>query len=200
MLDPSLLAALKEYTSRMTAPVTLALAPGEHPSRAELLEMLRDFVSVSPLLNLFEEAVGTATALRSPVSFTLLANGNETGIVFSGVPGGHEFSSLVLAVLQSGGVPLKLDDGIQAAIRGIEGPLRFETVVSLSCHNCPDVVQALNQMCLLNPGISHEMIDGGLYPELVQERGIQGVPAVFLDGLEFANGKLDVDTPRPTDE
>lgn len=192
MLDASLLDALRGYTAHMTTPVTLALAPGEHEKRAELLELLHAFASVSPLVQVMEQAVGVTAPLRGPVSFTLLADGRETGIVFSGVPGGHEFSSLVLAVLQSGGVPLKLDEGIQAAIRGIRVPLGFQTVVSLECHNCPDVVQALNQMCLLNAGIRHEMIDGGLFPELVEERKIQGVPAVFLDGREFANGKLDV--------
>ncbi|MCB1046075.1 MAG: alkyl hydroperoxide reductase subunit F [Calditrichaeota bacterium] len=192
MLDTSILDALREYTSRMSHDVTLVLGKGEHASRAELLAMLQDVASVSPRISLIEEDSGLSTPLCSAASFTLLQEGRETGIVFSGVPGGHEFSSLVLALLQSGGVPLKLDPGIQAAIRSIQRPLHFETVVSLSCHNCPDVVQALNQMALLNPLINHEMIDGGVFPELVEQREIQGVPAVFLDGKPFANGKLDV--------
>ncbi|MCA9785076.1 MAG: thioredoxin family protein, partial [Candidatus Cloacimonetes bacterium] len=192
MLDTSILDALREYTTRMSHDVTLVLGKGEHASRAELLAMLQDVASVSPRISLIEEDSGLSTPLCSAASFTLLQEGRETGIVFSGVPGGHEFSSLVLALLQSGGVPLKLDPGIQAAIRSIQRPLHFETVVSLSCHNCPDVVQALNQMALLNPLINHEMIDGGVFPELVEQREIQGVPAVFLDGKPFANGKLDV--------
>lgn len=189
MLDPQILATLKEYTTRMARKVQIVLQPGEHEKRAELLEMLKDIDSISDHIELLTE--DGSLDLRSGVSFALRTERGDTGIRFSGVPGGHEFNSLILALLQAGGVALKLDEGIQATIGRLEGRMSFETVVSLSCHNCPDVVQALNQFALLNEGITHEMIDGGLFPELVEQRGIQGVPAVYLDEEPFGDGRMD---------
>ncbi|WP_116367828.1 alkyl hydroperoxide reductase subunit F [Parahaliea mediterranea] len=189
MLNNDILQALKGYAEKLEQPVTLVLQNGDHDKRDELVDFLEKFTSVSDQLR-FEQR-DTGGALRSPLSFALEAGGEPTGIVFSGIPGGHEFNSLVLAVLQSGGVALKLDDTIQTLLRRVSEPLHFEVFVSLSCHNCPDVVQAVNQFALLNSHISSEMIDGGLYPELIEARNIQGVPAVFLNGKPFANGKID---------
>jgi alkyl hydroperoxide reductase subunit F len=152
-----------------------------------LVDFLKKLASVSDRLH-FEERDGQ---LRSPVSFMLLVDGEPCGIRFSGLPGGHEFNSLVLALLHASGTPLKLDDSVQTIVTNIREPLNFETVVSLSCHNCPDVVQALNQFATLNPHISAETIDGGVYPDLIEERNIQGVPTVYLNGELFANGKID---------
>ncbi len=189
MLSPEILQALKGYAEKLTRPVTLALQTGEHAKRAELKSFLSDFASVSDKLRLEER--DAPDALRSPVSFLIESEGESGGIVFSGIPGGHEFNSLVLAVLHAGGVPLKLDEGIQQLIASIAEPLEFEVFVSLSCHNCPDVVQALNQFATLNPRIRTETIDGGVFPELVEARNIQGVPSVYLNGELFANGKID---------
>lgn len=189
MLSKEILQALENYTAKMERPVTLVLQTGDHEKREELVEFLTGFVSVSD--NLVLEQRDSNGELRSPVSFALETDGQPTGISFSGIPGGHEFNSLVLAVLQASGTPLKLDDSIQALVKRVENPLKFEVFISLSCHNCPDVVQALNQFALLNDNISTEMIDGGLYQELIDERNIQGVPAVFLNGEPFANGKID---------
>ena len=97
----------------------------------------------------------------------------------------------MLALLHAGGVPVKLDDALKAIVERVDEPLRFETVISLSCHNCPDVVQTLNQFAIINPNISAEMIDGGVYDDVVADRDVQGVPAVFLNGESFANGKVD---------
>lgn len=188
MIEAQMLEAVKQYTASLTRSVTLVLNTGEHPKRAELKEFLSDIVSVSDLLTLQERGFDGA---RSPISFTLEADEAATGIFFSGIPGGHEFSSLILAILQAGGSALKLDASVQTLISSIEEPLRFETFVSLSCHNCPDVVQTLNQFALLNPAISNDMIDGGLFQEEIDARNIQGVPAVFLNGESFANGKID---------
>lgn len=188
MLTPELLASVKQYTVEMTQTVTFVLNSGEHEKRAELEKFLHDFASVSEHIQV---ETRDDVALRNAVSFTLLVDNTPTGIVFSGIPGGHEFTSLVVAVLQAGGRALKLDDSIQQRIKAIRQPLKFETFISLSCHNCPDVVQALNQFALLNPNISSEMIDGNVYPDLIEERKIQGVPAVFLNGEPFANGKID---------
>ena len=189
MLTTELLNALKSYTANMKKDVTLVLQTGQHEKRDELHQFLSDFASVSDRLSLVER--DASDQLRSPVSFTLEADGQPTGITFSGIPGGHEFNSLVLAVLQNAGTPVKLDDSIQQLIKRIDEPLNFEVFVSLSCQNCPDVVQALNQFASLNDKISSEMIDGGLYPELIEQHNIQGVPAVFLNGEPFANGKVD---------
>ena len=187
LLDNEMLAAVRGHLAKLQKDVSLALAPGEHPQRPALEQFLQQLASTSE--HLFVTAA--ALPLRSPLSFALIVDGEPTGIVFSGIPGGHEFSSLILALLQAGGHPPKLDAGIQKLIRAVRTPLRFETFVSLSCHNCPDVVQTLNQFALLNPLISSEMIDGGLYPEEIERRNIQGVPAVFLNGESFANGKID---------
>ncbi len=189
MLDPQILAALKEYTTRMSRRVDIVLQPGDHEKRAELKGMLEQIAGLTDHIGLVTD--DASLNLRSGVSYSLRTEDGDTGIRFSGVPGGHEFNSLILALLQAGGVALKLDEGIQSTIRRIEGVMSFETVVSLSCHNCPEVVQALNQFALLNEGITHEMIDGGVFPGLVEERGIQGVPAVFLDGESFGDGRMD---------
>lgn len=188
MLTPELLNGVKQYATEMTKTVTLVLNPGEHQKRAELEQFLNDLANVSKHI---EVSVDDSFALRSAVSFTLLSDGVPTGIYFSGIPGGHEFTSLVVALLQAGGRALKLDPSIQQRIKAISQPLAFETFVSLSCHNCPEVVQSLNQFALLNPNISNEMIDGNVFPELIESKSIQGVPAVFLDGEAFANGKID---------
>ena len=187
-LDQAMLDTVRQYFAALSRDITLVLAAGNHAKRDELKTFLAQIVATSPRLSLIEQA---DAALTSPVSFKLLADGTDTGIIFSGIPGGHEFSSLILAILQAGGSALKLDESIQTLIRAVRQPLAFTTYVSLSCHNCPDVVQTLNQFALLNPAISSEMIDGGLFQEQIAAKNIQGVPAVYLNGEAFANGKID---------
>ena len=187
-LDQAMLDTVRQYFAALSRDITLVLATGEHARRDELKTFLAQIVATSPRLSLIEQA---DAALTSPVSFKLLADGTDTGIIFSGIPGGHEFSSLILAILQAGGSALKLDESIQTLIRAVRQPLAFTTYISLSCHNCPDVVQTLNQFALLNPSISSEMIDGGLFQEQIEAKNIQGVPAVYLNGEPFANGKID---------
>lgn len=189
MLTPEILNALKGYTANLDKDVNLVLQTGTNKKRHELKTFLADFASASERVSLVER--DTKGLLRSPMSFLVEVDGADTGIRFSGIPGGHEFNSMVLAVLHATGTPIKLDDSLKAMISGIDDELNFEVFVSLSCHNCPDIVQALNQFAVLNPRISSEMIDGGLYPELVEERDIQGVPTVYLNGEVFANGKID---------
>ena len=188
MIDQNILDSLRQYTASMQRSVTLVLQSGEHSKRAELLTFLEQIASVSDHISVVQE---DATQLRSPISFRLDVEGKDTGIQFSGIPSGHEFNSLVLAILRASGTPLKLDQSLQDMISSIEEPMHFEVFVSLSCHNCPEVVQSLNQFALLNDRISAEMIDGGLYQDLVAERDIQGVPSVYLNGELFANGKVD---------
>lgn len=189
MLTREIKEALMGYTANMQNDIALVVQTGEHPKRAELMSFLKDFAKVSNRISVEER--DTAGQLRSPVSFMLEVDGTPNGIQFSGIPSGHEFNSLVLAVLHSSGTALKLDDSFKNMIANVQTPLKFEVYVSLSCHNCPDVVQAVNQFATLNPNISTETIDGGVYPELIEKNNIQGVPTVFLNGEVFANGKVD---------
>lgn len=189
MLTREIKEALMGYTANMQNDITLVVQTGEHAKRAELMSFLNDFAKVSKRINVEER--DTQGQLRSPVSFMLEVDGTPNGIQFSGIPSGHEFNSLVLAVLHSSGTALKLDDALKNMVANVQEPLKFEVYVSLSCHNCPDVVQAVNQFATLNSNISTETIDGGVYPELIEKNNIQGVPTVFLNGEVFANGKVD---------
>ncbi|MFL1732029.1 alkyl hydroperoxide reductase subunit F [Moraxella oculi] len=188
MLDQSLLDAVTSYSTHMTQPIQIVIGQGEHAKRAELIDFLEQIAQCSDKI-IFDKTMEDAHL--SAISFKIVAQNKDTGIVFGGIPGGHEFTSLILAILQAGGHQIKLDEGIQNLVKRIRQPLKFQTFVSLSCHNCPEVVQALNQFALLNDGITHEMIDGGVFPDLVKANNIQGVPAVFLDGKPFLNGKVD---------
>lgn len=192
MITQEILNALKGYTASMQKDVTFVLQTGEHSKREELKKFLSDVAGVSDKIQLEER--DTNGVLRSSISFLLEADGEDTGIRFSGIPGGHEFNSFVLALLHASGTALKIDDSVASIVKGVKDELKFEVFISLSCHNCPDVVQALNQFALLNPHITSEMIDGGLYQSLVEERDIQGVPSVYLNGKLFANGKVDAAT------
>jgi alkyl hydroperoxide reductase subunit F len=187
MLSEDILNAVKAYTQNMTNKVSLVLQTGEHQKRNELKEFLTELSSVSDNLIVVERD----ESLRSPITFYLEVEGKNNGIHFSGIPSGHEFNSLILAILQSSGTDLKLDGTLTKMVQKITEDLHFEVFISLSCHNCPDVVQSLNQFALLNDRISSEMIDGGLFKTLIDERNIQGVPSVYLNGKLFANGKID---------
>jgi len=187
MLSNDILNALKTYTQNMKNKVSLVLQTGEHEKRSELKAFLNQLCSVSDNLTLIERDDN----LRSPITFYIEVEGHNKGIYFSGIPSGHEFNSLILAILQSSGTELKLDSALVSMIEKINEKLHFEVFISLSCHNCPDVVQSLNQFALLNSSISTEMIDGGLFQTLIDERNIQSVPSVYLNGELFANGKID---------
>lgn len=167
MLDQNLLDAVKSYSANMTRPIQLVIGAGEHEKRAELIDFLTKIASTTDKIQFDAQVIDNRL---SPMSFKITTQNRDTGIVFSGIPGGHEFTSLILAILQAGGHTLKLDEDIQQLVKHIQEPLKFQTFVSLSCHNCPDVVQALNQFAILNDHIENEMIDGGVFPELVAEK------------------------------
>ncbi|WP_062810599.1 alkyl hydroperoxide reductase subunit F [Alcanivorax sp. NBRC 102028] len=188
MLTNEILQALKGYAANMQKKVSFVLQSGSHDKREELVTFLSSIAGVSDNLAFEERDLGDR--LRSPISFLLEADGEDTGIRFSGIPAGHEFNSLVLAFLHASGTEIKLDAGLQRMVAKAKGDMHFEVFISLSCHNCPDVVQALNQFALLNPNIRTEMIDGGLFQDVVSDRNIQGVPSVYLNGELFANGKV----------
>ncbi len=187
MLTPDIINALKGYTANMQNKVTFVLQTGDHSKRNELVDFLKQIASVSENLELVEKDLG----LRSPITFSLETN-QDTGIQFSGIPSGHEFNSLILSVLWASGTDIKLDNTLKKLLSKLQSKIHFEVFISLSCHNCPDVVQALNQFALLNPNISTEMIDGGLFQNLIDERDIQGVPSVYMNGELFANGKVEI--------
>ncbi len=196
MIDQSLLDAVKSYSENMTRPITFILGSGEHKKRAELVDFLTKIAGTTDKINFdINNDDYIDSSLPSPISFAVRSHIDgqltDTGVVFSGIPGGHEFTSLILAILQAGGHTLKLGEDIQRLIKRFNKPLQFQTYVSLSCQSCPEVVQALNQFAILNDDISHEMIDGALFQEQVEANNIQGVPAVFLNGEPFANGMVD---------
>ena len=190
MLTDDIRQSISEYTASMTKPVSIILNNGSHEKREELVEFLKSVAAITDSIDFIEREFSKDA--RSPLTFTLEVEGEQTGIYFSGIPGGHEFNTFILAVLQSGGVDIKLEDSLKKIIGSIPERLSFETFISLSCHNCPEVVQALNQFALLNKNITSEMIDGGLFQDKVTELDIQGVPSVFLNGELFANGRVEI--------
>jgi alkyl hydroperoxide reductase subunit F len=154
-----------------------------------MLELLRDVAGQSDKVSLVESQ---GDAERKP-SFLIRRVGTDIGVRFAGLPLGHEFTSLVLALLQVGGYPPKVEREVIEQITALDGDLHFETYMSLSCHNCPDVVQALNLMAALNPRIKHTAIDGGLFQQEVEERQVMAVPMVFLNGKHFGQGRMSVE-------
>ncbi len=190
MLTEEILKTITSYADGMTHPVSIILNIGEHEKRQELVEFLSSVAGTTDKINFFERDLSKNA--RSPLTFAIEVKDKMTGIYFSGIPGGHEFNSFILALLQGGGVEIKLDDRIKSIVSNIHEKLSFEIFVSLSCHNCPEIVQSINQFSLLNENISSEMIDGGLFQDLIAERDIQGVPCVFLNGQLFASGRVEV--------
>ena len=189
-LSNDLIKSLATYTANLRDDISIVLQKGSHKKRKQLVTFLKDVCSVSDKL-IFEES-DLGSMHRSPLSFTLFSNGSNSGVTFSGIPGGHEFNSFVLAILQIGGTDLKLDENIKSMINSISEELNFEVFISLDCHICPEVVQSLNKFAIVNKNITCEMIDGGLFPETVKERDIQGVPTVFFNGEFFSSGKTDI--------
>ncbi|MBX9835762.1 MAG: alkyl hydroperoxide reductase subunit F [Burkholderiaceae bacterium] len=188
MLDDALKTQLKAYLQRLQRPVELVATLDDSASSAELRELLQDIRAQSDKITVVEN---NALDVRKP-SFLITNPGQDSGVRFAGVPLGHEFTSLVLALLQVGGHPSKEAADLLEQIKGLEGSFHFETYYSLSCHNCPDVVQALNLMSVLNPGITHTAIDGGVFQKEIQAREIMGVPTVFLNGAHFGQGRMDL--------
>ncbi|MCY0799622.1 alkyl hydroperoxide reductase subunit F [Providencia rettgeri] len=186
MLDNNLQAQLKAYLERLTKPVELVANIDDSQKSNEIKQLLEQIASLSDKVSVREER---NDAIRTP-SFLITNPGIDSGLRFAGSPLGHEFTSLVLALLQIGGHPSKEAQELLEQVKGLEGEFHFETYYSLSCHNCPDVVQALNLMAVLNPNVSHTAIDGALFQNEIDERNVMGVPAVFLNGKEFGQGRM----------
>ncbi len=189
MLDATLKQQLQTYLERVTQPIDIVASLDDSDASREMLELLQDVASLSPLITLEQRRDDVE---RKP-SFALNRKGERTGVRFAGVPMGHEFTSLVLALLQVGGHPPKVEAAVIEQIRSLKGELNFETYISLSCQNCPDVVQALNLMAVLNPNVSSTMIDGALFQQEIEARQIMAVPTVYLNGEVFGQGRMTID-------
>jgi NADH-dependent peroxiredoxin subunit F len=188
MLDANLKAQLKAYLERVKLPFEITASLDDGASSQEMHGLLNDIVGLTDKITLKTDG----TDARKP-SFTLNRPGESERIRFAAIPMGHEFTSLVLALLQVGGHPPKIEQELIDQIKNLEGDLRFETYMSLTCHNCPDVVQALNLLAVLNPRIQSVVIDGGLYQGEVEARQVLAVPMVFLNGEHFGQGRMDVE-------
>ncbi|MEV6217394.1 alkyl hydroperoxide reductase subunit F [Nocardia sp. NPDC051833] len=188
MLKTSLARQLKTLLEKVTQPIELVSTLDDRPKSTELAELLDEIAGMSDLVTHHRSGIDA----RRP-SFTVRRTGSDIEVGFAGIPLGHEFSSLVLALLQVGGHPSKEAADLLAQVRDLEGQWNFETYFSLSCQNCPDVVQALNLMCVLNTGIKHVAIDGALFPDEIDNRQIMAVPTVFLNGEPFGSGRMSLE-------
>lgn len=186
MLDATIAGQLNGYLQNIKRPIELVAALDDSDKAHEMHELLQEIAAMSADITLIEDADSDS---RKP-SFQIRQPQGEENIRFAGIPMGHEFTSLVLALLHVGGHPTKLDEETIEQIKGLEGEFVFETYISLSCHNCPEVVQALNVMAVLNPNIRHTMIDGALFQQEVDDRKIMAVPTVYLNGENFGAGRM----------
>ncbi|MGG3160381.1 alkyl hydroperoxide reductase subunit F [Geobacillus stearothermophilus] len=187
LLDADIKAQLAQYLQLLENDIVLTVSAGDDNVSRDMLALIDELTAMSPKIK-----VEKAKLERTP-SFSVNRVGENTGITFAGVPLGHEFTSLVLALLQVSGRPPKVSQDVVDRIQQIRGKHHFETYVSLTCHNCPDVVQALNIMSVLNPDISHTMIDGAAFKEEAEQKGIMAVPTVFLNGKLFASGRMSLE-------
>ncbi|KJE26134.1 alkyl hydroperoxide reductase subunit F [Geobacillus kaustophilus] len=187
LLDADIKAQLAQYLQLLENDIVLTVSAGDDNVSRDMLALIDELTAMSSKIK-----VEKAKLERTP-SFSVNRVGENTGITFAGVPLGHEFTSLVLALLQVSGRPPKVSQDVVDRIQQIRGKHHFETYVSLTCHNCPDVVQALNIMSVLNPDISHTMIDGAAFKEEAEQKGIMAVPTVFLNGKLFASGRMSLE-------
>jgi alkyl hydroperoxide reductase subunit F len=188
MLDNDTFAQVQAYLEKLQRPIELVASLDDSASAQEMRALLEDLARASAKITLRLDG----SDKRVP-SFTVGATGDPARIRFAGIPMGHEFTSLILALLQSGGYPPKVEADVIERIKALNGPLNFETYVSLDCHNCPDVIQALNLMAVLNPGVTNVMIDGALFRNEVEEKNVLAVPMVFLNGEHFGQGRMGLE-------
>lgn len=187
VLETEIKAQLNQYLQMMEGDVVLKVSAGSDDISTKMKALVDEIASMSPRIS-----VEHTELYRTP-SFSVNRVGEDTGVTFAGIPLGHEFTSLVLALLQVSGRAPKVDQKIIDQVKNISGEYDFETYVSLSCHNCPDVVQALNMMSVLNPGITHTMIDGAAFKHEVDSRNIMNVPSIFLNGEFFGGGRMTLE-------
>ncbi len=188
MLDDNLKAQLKAYLERVTLPFEIEASLSDSESSRELQLLLQDIAAMSDKITLKTDGQDA----RRP-SFTLKRSGTEQSLRFAAIPLGHEFTSLVLALLWTGGHPPKVEADVIEQIKALDGNFSFEVYMSLSCHNCPDVVQALSLMSVLNPKVKTVIVDGALFQDEVNAREIMAVPSIYLNGAPFGSGRMTVE-------
>ena len=187
MLDATLKTQLAAYLEKLQQPIELVASLDDSDAAHELDGLLGEIAALSPKIS------RTAGDDARKPSFLIRRAGSDVQVGFAGIPLGHEFTSLVLALLQVGGHPVKIDDALAAQVRNLPGEYRFETFMSLHCQSCPDTVQALNAMSVLNPRIQHVAIDGALFQAEVEAKQILSVPTVYMNGEEFDAGRMSIE-------
>ncbi|WP_430427816.1 alkyl hydroperoxide reductase subunit F [Parasphingorhabdus sp.] len=187
VIDQSTADQLKTYLANLRRPIRLIATLDDSVKSAEMKELVETIAPLSELVTV--DLTGSAS--RAP-SFLISADDGQSEVEFAGLPLGHEFSSLILALLHVGGHPPKEDAELLESVATLEGTYHFETFFSLSCQNCPDVIQALNIMAARNPNVSHVAIDGALFQDEVEKRKIMAVPTVFLNGEPFGSGRMNL--------
>ncbi|MBC3811677.1 alkyl hydroperoxide reductase subunit F [Undibacterium aquatile] len=189
MLDTTLKTQLKAYLEKLTRPIQLLASLDDSEKAKEMQALLREIAELSDKISLSEN---TDDNERKP-SFAITSPGHDINLRFAGIPMGHEFTSLVLALLQAGGHPPKVDADVIEQIKNLDGDFRFETYISLTCQNCPEVVQSLNLIAVLNPRVQSVTIDGALFQAEVEQRQIMAVPTVYLNGQVFGQGRMSIE-------
>lgn len=186
-LDAEIKEQLGQYLQLLESEIVLQAQLKDDANSQKVKVFLQEIVAMSPMISLEEKELS-----RTP-SFRIAKKGQESGVEFAGLPLGHEFTSFILALLQVSGRPPKVEADIVKRIQTIDEPMQFETYVSLTCHNCPDVVQAFNIMSVVNPNISHTMVEGGMFKNEVESKGIMSVPTVYKDGKAFTSGRASIE-------
>lgn len=187
ILDAEIKKQLEGYLELMENDILIRVSAGTDKVSEEMAALVEEISQMSPKIK-----TEKAKLPRTP-SFSINRIGEDTGVVFAGIPLGHEFTSLVLALLQVSGRPPKVDDKLIEKIKNMDGEHHFETYISLSCHNCPEVVQALNLMSILNPHITHTMVDGAAFKDEVESKEIMAVPSTYLNGEFFGSGRMTLE-------
>ncbi|HLR75670.1 MAG TPA: alkyl hydroperoxide reductase subunit F [Virgibacillus sp.] len=187
MLNAELKAQLDQYLKMMEGDVLLKVSEGSDETSRKMVELVNELASMSPHIKIEK------TELERTPSFSVNRLDEDTGVTFAGIPLGHEFTSLVLALLQVSGRAPKEDEEVLEQVKNLEGEYHFESYISLSCQNCPVVVQALNLMSVLNPNITHTMIDGAVFKDEAESKQVMAVPTVFLNGESFGSGRMSLE-------
>jgi alkyl hydroperoxide reductase subunit F len=188
MLDEQVISQINAHIGKISEPIELIASLADDAKSEELETLLKQIAGLSDKISLST----SGNSVRRP-SFAINRVGTDIGVEFAGIPLGHEFTSLVLALLQVGGHPPNIDEEVVEQIESLNEDMHFETFMSLSCQNCPDVVQALNAISVLNPRVRHVAVDGALYPKEVEDRQVLAVPTVFRDGVLFDQGRMSVE-------
>ena len=189
MLDANLKQQLQGLLTNLREPIELVSSLGDDAKSVELASLLDDIAALSDKVSVTR----SDDDARRPSFLVRRASDAQVAVRFAGIPMGHEFTSLVLALLQVGGHPPKVSPEVLEQVAALDGDYHFETYFSLSCQNCPDIVQALNLMSVVNPRITHTAIDGGLFQAEVEDRKIMAVPTIFLNGENFGQGRMELE-------